>query len=208
MKKVIASGAALVGVFLGGFAVRAATSPTPEIDRANATIQLAGQLKGATCVGEDQIDYITYKGSWKGGETQIVPDPTDYNLTGSLTVTKIQWTINQSTGRGVLTGTIALTVSTSTGQVPEYSGKLTLITQSVAGTTTASARGWIVANFLVPDDGVPPPNDDSLVANVEFKVSTTSATGQFGDLAGSGSLGFPDYSVVTNVAPKAADGVC
>jgi hypothetical protein len=55
---------------------------------------------------------------------------------------------------------------------------------------------------------VPPPNDDSLVANVEFKVSTTSATGQFGDLAGSGSLGFPDYSVVTNVAPKAADGVC
>jgi hypothetical protein len=208
MKKVIASGAALVSVFFGGFVVRAATTPTPEIDRANATIQLAGNLKGKECVGEDQITYITYTGSWKGGETQIVPDPTDYNLTGALTVTKIQWTVNQTTGRGVLTGTIGLTVSTPTGNVPEYSGKLTLVTQNVAGTRNVPARGWIVANFLVPDDGVPPPNDDYLVANVEFSVNTAGATGQFGDLAGTGSLGFPDYSVVTNVAPKAGDGVC
>ena len=44
------------------------------------------------------------------------------------------------------------------------------------------------------------------LANVEFVLNPSSANGQFGDAPG--TLGTPDFSVVTNVAPKAADGVC
>jgi len=57
----------------------------------------------------------------------------------------------------------------------------------------------------LPDEGTTP-GDDSLIAKVEFELNLTSATGQFGDVPR--SLGVPDYSVVTNVAPKALDVVC
>jgi hypothetical protein len=143
--------------------------------------------------------------SFTGGESQILPDPTDYGLTGPLTISAIQWTINRTTGRGVLTGTI--TLSTAAGS-REYVGKLTLITQ---GLPTPGAgvpgRGWIVAAFAPPDEMVTP-GDDSLLANVEFVLGTAGATGQFGSAAGSGTLGFHDFSVVTNVAPNALDGTC
>ena len=144
---VVAAACCCVSLLVGGV-VAYAVSGTPEIDRANATLQLSGRLKGVGCVGEDQTDYVTYSGSWKGRETQMLPDPTDYPLTGSAAVTGIKWTINSQTGRGVLTGTIAL--STSAANTPVYKGKLTLIThgQPVAG-AAVPARGWISAPILL-----------------------------------------------------------
>jgi hypothetical protein len=201
-KKIIASVVAVGAVLLGGVAVRAALG-TPEIDRANATIQLTGTLKSHSCAGEDSIRYITYSGAWNGGETQMLPDPTDYTLSGSMSVTGIKWTTNLSTGRGVLTGTV--TLSSAAGG-PQYSGKLTLVTQGVpAAGAAVPGRGWIVAGFLPADEGATP-GDDNLIANVEFLLSPSSANGQFGDAPG--SLGIPDFSAVTNVAPKALDGTC
>jgi hypothetical protein len=192
-----------LGLVVGGLVAHAATTSTPEVDRANATIKLAGTLKKATCLGEDNTNYLTYKGTWKGGESQIVPDPTDYSLNGALTVSGILWTINTQTGRGVLTANISLATSAAT---TAYAGKLTLVTQGEpAAGALVPARGWISASFGLPDEGVSP-GDDSLIANVEFDLSPTGATGQFGDLAG--SLNIPDFSAVTNVAPKALDGVC
>jgi hypothetical protein len=198
---------------IGAVVARAATTPpSPEVDRANASIQLSGTLKAVTCTGEDTVGtppaptpYVTYLGTWKGAEGQVVPDPTDYNLSGSLTVTRIQWTINLSTGRGVLTGTATLTNSASTS--PVYAGRLTLVTQGVpAAGATVSARGWIVAAIKQPDEAVTP-GDDSLIANVEFpSLSPTGGAGRFGDLPGAPIV--PDFSVVTNVAPTAQDGVC
>jgi hypothetical protein len=193
VKKVIASGIALVAVFFGGMAVRAAVgSPgivgPPLVDRANATIKLAGNLQSTTCVGVNSVKYITYAGSWKGTESQILPDPTPRPLSGNLTVTGIEWTINLSNDRGVLTGTAKLS---SPAAGPLYSGKLTLVTQGLPAVgALVPARGWIAAGLL------PTPNPYSLTANVEFRLSPTGATGQFGDAAG--SLGIPDYSVVAN----------
>jgi hypothetical protein len=205
MKKTLVAAGVVVGFSMGGMAGFAAASSTgtPEIDRASATIQVSVNLTTATCTGEDGIAYETLTGHWKGGETQVLPDPTDYSLTGALTVGSIKWTINMGTGRGVLTGNISLSNATP------YSGKLTLITQGIpAAGASVLGRGWIVAAFRSSDEAVPPPNDDSLLANVEFSIGGTGAVGQFGDAAGSGSLGFPDWSVVTNVAPKALDGTC
>jgi hypothetical protein len=193
VKKVIASGIALVAVFFGGMAVRAAVETPqivgpPLIDRANAMIKLAGNLQPTTCVGVSGVKYITYAGSWKGTETRILPDPTPRPLSGNLTVTAIEWTINLTTGRGELTGTAKLS---SPAAGPLYSGKLTLVTQGVPAVgALVPARGWIAAGLL------PTPNPYSLMANVEFQLSPTGATGQFGDAAG--SLGIPDFSVVAN----------
>jgi hypothetical protein len=204
MKRVLAAGIAVVLAFLGGMAVRAA-SGTPEVDRASSTMQLSGQLRPTNCVGEDAGKYVTYKGSYRGGESQFLPDPTDYALSGSLSINAIQWTISRNTGRGVLTG--AITLQNAAGAVV-YAGKLTLVTQGLPSPGAAvPGRGWIVAAFAPPDEGTTP-GDDNLLANVEFALATTSANGQFGDAVGSGSLGFPDFSVVTNVAPKALDGTC
>ena len=204
MKKVIAAAVVLVGVFVGGMVAQAATSGTPEIDRANATIKLHGNLTPAKCVGEDGVTYVTYKGTYTGGQSQILPDPTDYTLTGPLTVSGVNWTINTTTHRGVLKGTV--TLSTSAGA--EYVGTLTLISQGLPSAAAAvPARGWIVAKFKPADETVTP-GDNNLLANVEFGLFTTGATGQFGDAAGTGNAGTLDYSVVTNVAPTALDGTC
>jgi hypothetical protein len=193
-----------LGAVVGGVVAQAQTVPTPEIDRANATMQLSGTLKSRGCVGEDQTDYVTYTGSWKGGETQMLPDPTEYPLTGALTVNAIQWTIKTKTGRGVLTGKITLINSTS--PTPSYSGKLILVTQGNPATGgNVPGRGWINAPNLQPDEGITP-GDDSLIANVEFSINAGGAVGQFGDAPG--SLGIPDFSAETNVAPRALDGVC
>jgi hypothetical protein len=193
VKKFIASSIALVAVFVGGMGVRAALdSPgivgPPLIDRANAQIKLSGQLKPTTCVGVGGVKYETYFGAWSGGESQLLPDPTPRPLSGTLTVTGIQWTINLVTGRGLLTGAAKLS-SASAG--PLYSGRLTLITQGVPATgALVPARGWIQATVL------PTKPPYFLFANVEFRISPTGATGQFGDVPG--SLGIPDYSVVAN----------
>ena len=165
-------------------------------------MQLSGTVKGVNCVGEDGTTYITYSGSWRGGETQFVPDPTDYSLSGTLVVSPIRWTINTKTNRGVLTGTAKL--SNAAGVT--YTGTLTLITQGApAAGANVPGRGWLSAAIKLPDEGTTP-GDDTLLANVEFEINLGSANGQFGDAPG--SLSIPDFSAVTNVAPKALDGVC
>ena len=188
---------------VGGLVVSAATG-IPEVDRANATMQLSGNLTSRTCDGEDGIVYDTFSGTWKGGETQFVPDPTDYTLSGTLTVSGIKWTINTSTDRGVLTAAITLTVSGAT--TTTYTGRLTLVSQGLpsAAGGPVPARGWIVAGFKPPDEGVA--SDDSLIENVEMMISPFAASGQFGDSPGAPTV--PDFSAVTNVAPKALDGTC
>jgi hypothetical protein len=191
-----------VGVVAGAVVANASTG-TPEIDRANATFKFSGTLKPVQCIGEDTMPYNTYFGAWKGTEGQLLPDPTDYALSGPWNVTGITWTVNMKTLRGVLTG--AVTLTNSAGLV-EYRGKLLLVTQGLASTTSqALARGVISAAFT-PSDETATTNDDSLIANVEFKIGPAGGSGQFGDVPG--SLGIADYSVVTNVAPKALDGVC
>jgi hypothetical protein len=65
--------------------------------------------------------------------------------------------------------------------------------------------------FAPADDGIAPPGDDTLLANVEWLISSTgpstvSVSGAFGDSAP--FAGIPNFSVVTNVAPRALDGVC
>jgi hypothetical protein len=203
-KRLLVGGFGALCALLGGLVVQAASPGSPEIDRANATYRLSGTLKSAGCVGEDQTDYVTYRGSWKGAAAQQLPDPTDYALAGNVAVTGIKWTINSQTGRGMLTG--AISVTDNTGAV-SYSGKLILVSDGrPATTTTVPARGWIDATFQSADDGIAPPNDDNLIANVEFQLSPSGATGQFGDV--NASLGFADYSAVTNLAPKPADGTC
>ncbi len=201
---VVAAACCSVSLLVGGV-VAYAVSGTPEIDRANATFQLSGRLTSVGCVGEDSTDYVTYSGTWKGAETQVTPDATDYPLSGPVTVSGIKWTINSQTGRGVLTGTISQT-GTAAANVPVYKGKLTLITQGqpTAG-AAVPARGWISAPIVLPDEGVSP-GDDSLIANVEFAINSGGANGEFGDLPS--QMNIPAFSAVTNVAPKALDGTC
>jgi hypothetical protein len=193
VKKVIASAVALIAVFFGGMAARAAFGGPalvgpPLIDRANATIQLAGSLRSTNCVGVGSVPYVTFVGSFKGGETQLLPDPTPLPLSGNLVVSKILWTINLKTRRGVLTASVSLS-SAASGAA--YSGAMTLVTQGLpAAGALVPGRGWIVATL----PGSPSPG--SLLANVEFELSPTSAIGQFGDVPG--SLGIPDYSAVFN----------
>ena len=203
----VGAGCAVIGALGGGVATWAASTPKPEIDRANANIQLGGALKSITCKGEDKTTYITYVGSWAGGESQVTPDPTDYPLSGTLTVSGIDWTINQSTGRGVLTGKAVLVATTSTGTETVYSGKLVVVTQGLPATgANVSGRGFLDAPILLPDEGVTP-GDDSLVANIEFpSMSPGGAAGWFGDLPG--APGVPDFSVVTNVVPASNNEAC
>jgi hypothetical protein len=203
---------ASLGALAGGFAVQAATTPTPEIDRANANIQLSGTLVSKTCNGEDRtatggpVPYVTYSGMWKGSEGQVLPDPTDYALSGALKVSGIKWTINLNTGRGVLTGRAVL--MSSAANATTYSGTLTVVTQGVpAAGAVVPGRGILTASFPLPDDGVAGPNDDRLVANVEFSsLAPTGAVGFFGDKAGAASV--PDFSVVTNAWPSASIEHC
>ncbi len=196
------------GGLVGGFVASAQTAtskPKPEIDRANANIGLQGTLKLVQCAGEDGVSYETYSGTWLGSESQIVPDPTDYSLSGALTVSGIQWTINLNTQRGVWTSKIVLT---NAAGVVTYSGKMTLVTQGLPSATAAPAvgRGWIYAPIKLPDEGATP-GDDALVANVEFPNMTASGgAGFFGDLAGGPSA--PDFSVVTNVYPATNNEYC
>src|SRR5580765_4755145 len=88
----------------------AAAVGTPEVDRANATFVLdpIGTFKKVNCLGEDGIKYRTLRGRWEGGETEVTPGFTDYDLSGPLTVSNVVWTINLTTVRGVLRANILL----------------------------------------------------------------------------------------------------
>lgn len=207
MKQILIALGAVVCLGVGGMVGVMAATSTPEIDRANSTFQLSGNLTPTGCPGEDSIGYVTFHGTYTGGETQVLPDPTDYKpLTGKVTVSGIAWTINLKTMRGVLTGAISLVNSAG---APVYKGSLTLITQGVPSSSApVPGRGWIVAKFIPPDEGATATADDNLLANTEWKLGTSAAFGQFGDAAGGGTLGYKDFSVATNVAPTALDGVC
>jgi hypothetical protein len=194
LKKAAAFAVAMVAFSATGI-VLASAAGVPEIDEANATIAVkaAPTFASTACTGEDGISYVTFRGTWKGVETEVTPGFTDYNLSGPLKVANVVWTINTQTLRGVLTGTATLYGSTA-GTVKTYSGPLTLITEGIPNSagTAVPARGWIKANTYtsgVLDGG-------SLLANVEFKILLGfAATGQFGDAPG--SLGIADYSVTT-----------
>ena len=189
---------------LGGV-VAYAVSATPEINNANATIKLSGAWQQRNCVGEDLKNYRTYvAANWTGTEAQNVNDVTDHGLSGGVKLSGIQWTINNATLRGVLIGAITLTTASGAGV---YSGKLTLVTQGLPLSTTENvyARGWIQAQLTQADETVTP-GDDFLIANVEFRIGLFSMHGRFGNLQG--SLNTPNFSVVTNVAPTPADGIC
>jgi hypothetical protein len=193
MKRVIA--AIVTGALFAagtGITIAAASSGVPEVDEANATIQLASaKFVPITCAGEDGIKYVTYRGTWKGAET--APASTDYNLTGPLTISKVVWTINLSTQRGVLRGTATLVSAGTAGLTKTYAGPMVLITQGLpdAAGNGVQARGWVNAatySNSVADGG-------SLLANVEFTILPGfAANGSFGN----STMGFQDLSVATN----------
>ena len=175
----------------GGVAV--ALSGVPEIDKANATLRLSANPKftSVKCPGEDGLPYITYRGGWRGAENDVTPGSTDYDLSGPLAVSKIVWTINLETKRGVLSGTAVLT-SAASGQ-RTYAGPLRLITQGVPSAgAVVSARGWLAASTYTQGavDG------GSVLANVEMQINGSFASqGTFGDAAG--TFGTPSYAVAT-----------
>jgi hypothetical protein len=205
MKRLAILVALTLSFCLGAVIVKAATSGTPEVDKANVTISIQPhKFTSVQCLGEDAKPYVTYRGRWIGTETDALP-ATDYNLSGPLTIAGIVWTINTSTGRGVLTGMITLAGPAGT---PTYTGRVTIITQGLpsVGAPPVPGRGWIIAGFAPADDGALPPGDDKLLANTEWLINGDfSANAAFGESAG--TAGTPNFSVVTNVTP-ALDGVC
>jgi hypothetical protein len=207
-------GGVLVGGVLAQSLALGAGTPKPEVDPANATIQLGAPtpLTGVTCVGEDKLatgaktPYITYTGSWAGGETESAAGESDYPLSGTLTISKISWTINLNTDRGVLSGKAVLTSPAGTPPVTIYSGKLVLVTQGNPAATSAptTGRGYLTAGMALPDEGLTP-GDDALLANVEFgSLGLGGADGSFGNVP-LPTPSVPDFAVVTNTPPRGTE---
>src|SRR6476619_2456946 len=98
----------------------------PEVDRPNATMVLdpIGKFKKANCIGEDGVPYVTFRGRWEGGENDVTPGSTDYNLNGPLTIARVVWTVNRSTERGVLRAHISVVDPVSLQLT--YAGRITL----------------------------------------------------------------------------------
>ncbi len=192
MRRILIVAATAAGLFATTIAAVAIVG-TPEIDQANVNIRMTAKpafvLKA--CQGEDGIGYRTYRGTWKGAETEVTPGLTDYDLTGPITVGRVEWTINLKSQRGVLTGIATVTSPTGSGRI--YQGPLTLITQRIPNAQqAAAARGWLAgATFTdnVADGG-------KVLANVELKIDAAfTASGGFGDAAA--LFGTPSYSVAT-----------
>src|ERR1700722_4474823 len=119
MRRMIAAASVACLVSAGGIAASAFAAGGPEVDEANASIQLPSSTFTPTnCAGEDGVKYVTYRGAWKGGETDLTPGSTDYNLTGNLTIKKVVWTINLTTDRGLLTGSAKLNSPSPAGPAP------------------------------------------------------------------------------------------
>jgi hypothetical protein len=196
-KRVLVPIATIVALAISG-GVAYAVVGAPEVDRANVTISVKPVVafKSTSCVGEDGISYVTYRGTWKGGEHEVTPGFTDYNLTGPFQIKPVVWTINLTTGRGVLNGTA--TLKTPATGLLIYSGPLTLITQGLPNTGNGVlGRGWISAPTYGSVDGANVPDGGSLLANVEFQITNTfAATAHFGDAAP--FTGIPNYSVTFN----------
>ena len=196
------------GLISVGSLAAANAGPAPMIDNANAQIKIQpSPFKATSCPGTYAVKYlgaaapyVTFRGTWKGNEIEGAGPLglTPYNLTGPFVVNNVVWTINLTTDRGVLTGTVTLksVPPTAVAVAKTYSGPMTLITQglpdSAAGNGVA-ARGWINASTFTANvaDG------NSILANVEFRILPNfSAVGQFGDA--NASMNIPDYSVITN----------
>jgi hypothetical protein len=195
MKRIFAAIATSAMIVAGTGIAIAAASSVPEVDEANATIQLGStKFVPTACTGVDGVPYVTLRGTWKGGETDLTPGSTPYNLTGPLTIKKVVWTINLNTDRGLLRGTAVLTGAEPSGAAETtYSGPVTLITQGLPGTAgeTVPARGWV--NAATYTNGVT--DGGSLLANVELEVgSGYAANGELGN----STMGILDYSVTTN----------
>ncbi|MGO8874210.1 MAG: hypothetical protein ACLQNG_00370 [Acidimicrobiales bacterium] len=195
MKRFILA-AATVAVVLGAGAAMAVASGAPEINKAKASIQLQpAKFSIKRCAGEDGVTYVTYRGAWAGGETDLMAGSTDYNLTGQLTVKDIVWTINLKSRVGVLRGIAQLSGQPAAGgpEVKTYSGLLTLITEGLPADSSAAhatARGWINAATYTNGKA----DGGSLLANVEFQILPGfAANGEFG-----ASMGLQDYSVADN----------
>jgi hypothetical protein len=194
MKRLVIPAITFGLAFAAAGAAMAMTIGPPEIDVASATIQIASSpFKPSHCVGMKGVPYVTYRGSWKGGETDLT-HTTPYNLTGTLSVPNVVWTINLKTDRGLLHGTATLTDQPASGApaLTTYSGPITLVTQGLPNSTDkgVEARGWINAPTYTKGalDG------GSVVANVELNIGGGfAANGEFG-----GSMGFTDFSVWTN----------
>src|SRR5437899_3284403 len=89
-----------VSLLVGGV-VAYASSGTPEVDNANATIKAHGGWQMVSCGGEDTKGYRTYSAvQWTGTETQNASDATDLALTGVLSLSGITWTIQTLTRHG------------------------------------------------------------------------------------------------------------
>src|SRR4051794_4958466 len=179
MRRIITVAATVAGLFAVSIAAVAAVG-TPEVDRANVTFRLNANptFVSTSCPGEDGVPYTTFRGGGRGKETEVTPGFTDYNLTGPLTVSTIEWTINMQTFPGVLTSTATLRPPSSTARI--YSGPLKLITQGfpTSGAVVA-ARGWLAAPTYtgnVRDGG-------AILANVEVDIDGAfGAFGGFGDV--------------------------
>ncbi|MGD0593574.1 MAG: hypothetical protein ABSB54_07845 [Acidimicrobiales bacterium] len=193
MKKTVVALVTFALITVGSVAIAVAAG-APRINEANAGMQLAAsKFTVVRCTGVKGITYETWRGTWKGGETDHTPGSTPYNLSGPITIKNIVWTINLKTDRGVLRGTTVFHSDASSTLVT-YSGPLTLITQglpSAASGASVQARGWInAATFTkgVADGG-------SLLANVEFNIGAgLDANAEFGNT----SLGIQDFSVATD----------
>ncbi len=183
----------LLSAMLVGAIAAGAAAGVPEIDNANASVRLTAKpaFTQVTCAGEDGTDYVTFRGRWIGTQAEMTPGFTDYNLSGSLTVRRVEWTINLRTLRGVLTG-VAVLVSPEAGTTT-YLGRLTLITEGKPNADSpALARGWLAASTYTNGTA----DGGSVLANVEMKIDATfAASGGFGDAFG--TLGTLDYSVAT-----------
>lgn len=190
MKRLTTVLAAVLGLSMLGVVLAAAVG-VPEIDRANATLKLSpGRFSVVQCMGEDAISYITLRGAWVGTETETTPGFTDYDLSGTVAIKRVVWTVNLKTRRGLLLAAISLT--DPHGSL-SYSGRLTLVTQGVPKKDTLVAgRGWVVARTIV--GGVA--DGGSLLANVELQFDVAlAAQGAFGDAAP--NFGTPNLSVTT-----------
>jgi hypothetical protein len=200
MKRTIAALATTVLLSVGAGATYAVAAGTPEIDPAAANLQLSptAPFTARTCAGEDGAKYVTFRGNWAGAET-AAPLSTDYVLTGGLKISRVVWTINLTTLRGVLKGTASFQSAAGIAgpgddQPATYTGPVTLITQGLPASATgapAFGRGWLVGTLA--NINAPAPNPGTLLANVEVQVNGFAVTGEFGN-----TMNLPDWSVATN----------
>jgi hypothetical protein len=198
----------LTGVVLSIGMVSAFAAATTEIDRADAVMDLQGAPKVTHCAGEDATTYTQYTANYTGSEadlspavpTDIVTGGLDHGLAGPLTLSSTKTTFNDLTGRGVLKGTVTLSIAGAPIKV--YKGTLTLIVQRQPATigNQVFGRGWLSATTY--RNTAPVAADGYVLANVEAVMDSSMTTihATFGDTAPPMPSGpVPDFSVETGL---------